>query len=56
MAFFLQTQEQEAALTKKRSKKTEKKYKERQKLAKVDPALEDQFMSGRILGNYFFFL
>ncbi|XP_035208150.1 40S ribosomal protein S8 [Stegodyphus dumicola] len=43
------TEQEEAILNKKRSKKTEKKYKERQKLAKVDPMLEDQFMSGRIL-------
>ncbi|GFR28134.1 40S ribosomal protein S8 [Trichonephila clavata] len=43
------TEAEEAVLNKKRSSKTEKKYKERQKLAKVDSALEDQFMSGRVL-------
>ncbi|XP_071526401.1 small ribosomal subunit protein eS8 [Panulirus ornatus] len=40
---------EEAVLNKKRSKKTEKKYKERQRTAKVEPALEDQFMTGRVL-------
>uniref|UniRef100_A0A2I9LPP6 40S ribosomal protein S8 n=1 Tax=Centruroides hentzi TaxID=88313 RepID=A0A2I9LPP6_9SCOR len=43
------TEAEEAVLNKKRSKKTEKKYKERQKIAKVEPALEDQFMTGRML-------
>lgn len=38
------------ALVKKRSKKLEKKIKERQKLAKVDPLLEEQFMTGRVKG------
>lgn len=38
-------------LNKKRSKKTEKKYKERQRTAKVETALEDQFMTGRVLGK-----
>nr|AII97639.1 BLTX245 [Nephila pilipes] len=42
------TEAEDAVLNKKRSKKTEKKYKERQKLAKVEPALEEQFMSGRV--------
>ncbi|CAN7998960.1 unnamed protein product [Ixodes hexagonus] len=36
------------ALVKKRSKKLEKKIKERQKVAKVDPLLEEQFMTGRV--------
>ncbi|CAL4126186.1 unnamed protein product [Meganyctiphanes norvegica] len=40
---------EEAALNKKRSKKTAKKYKERQKVAKVEQALEEQFMTGRAL-------
>ncbi|PRD21023.1 UNVERIFIED_CONTAM: RpS8 [Trichonephila clavipes] len=43
------TEAEEAVLNKKRSKKTAKKYVERQKLCKVDSSLEDQFMSGRIL-------
>merc|ERR1712019_60620 len=33
----------------KRSKKTEKKYKERQRDAKVEQGLTDQFMTGRVL-------
>merc|ERR1711913_118003 len=36
-------------VNKKRSKKTEKKYKERQKDAKVEQGLTDQFMGGRVL-------
>ncbi|XP_050696749.1 40S ribosomal protein S8 [Eriocheir sinensis] len=43
------TDAEEAVLNKKRSKKTEKKYKERQRTAKVETALEDQFMTGRVL-------
>ena len=43
------TEAEEALLNKKRSNKTEKKYKERQKEAKVDPVLEDQFASGRVI-------
>lgn len=38
-------------LTKKRSEKTMKKYLERQKYAKVEQGLEDQFVSGRLLGK-----
>lgn len=48
---FPQTDAEEAVLNKKRSKKTEKKYKERQRTAKVETALEDQFMTGRVLGK-----
>lgn len=40
-------------LTKKRSKKAAAKYVARQKLAKVDVALEEQFSSGRLLGKCF---
>ncbi|RXG58311.1 40S ribosomal protein S8, partial [Armadillidium vulgare] len=43
------SEEEEAVLHKKRSKKTEKKYKERQKKAKVEPAVEEQFLTGRLL-------
>ncbi|XP_045602242.1 small ribosomal subunit protein eS8 [Procambarus clarkii] len=43
------TDAEEAVLNKKRSKKTEKKYKERQRTAKVEGPLEDQFMTGRVL-------
>lgn len=39
-------------LNKKRSKKTEAKYKARQRFAKVEPALEEQFATGRVLGMY----
>ncbi|XP_042856747.1 40S ribosomal protein S8-like [Penaeus japonicus] len=40
---------EEAVLNKKRSAKTQKKYKARQKTAKVESALEDQFLTGRLL-------
>merc|ERR1712117_101192 len=43
------TEAEEALLNKKRSNKTEKKFKERQKEAKVEPVLEDEFASGRVL-------
>uniref|UniRef100_T1ITP1 SMC hinge domain-containing protein n=1 Tax=Strigamia maritima TaxID=126957 RepID=T1ITP1_STRMM len=43
------TEADDAVLNKKRSKKTEKKYKERQKHAKVEGPIEDQFMTGRVL-------
>ena len=45
----LQTEAEDAVLNKKRSKKTEKKYKLRQKLAKIEPALDEQFVTGRLL-------
>lgn len=38
-------------MNKKRSKKTETKYKARQRFAKVEPALEEQFATGRVLGT-----
>lgn len=37
------------ALNKPRSKKTEKKYKLRQRVAKIETALEEQFLTGRLL-------
>ena len=40
------TDAEEAVLNKKRSKKTEKKYTERQKDAKVEQGLVDEFMGG----------
>ena len=40
------TDAEEAVLNKKRSKKTTKKYTERQKDAKVEQGLTDQFMGG----------
>lgn len=39
-------------LTKQRSKNALKKYEERQKFAKVEPALEEQFSQGRLLGEH----
>lgn len=46
-----QKDDENDVLNKKRSDKVMKKYLERQKYAKVDQALEDQFISGRILGE-----
>lgn len=46
-----QTAEEEDVLTRKRSKSAMKKYVQRQKLAKVDHALEEQFITGRLLGK-----
>ncbi|KDR14766.1 40S ribosomal protein S8 [Zootermopsis nevadensis] len=43
------TEADEAVLNKKRSKKVEKKYKAREKLAKVEAALEEQFQASRVL-------
>merc|ERR1712198_485600 len=40
---------EEKVLNQKRSSKTDKKYKERQKEAKVEQALQDQFTTGRVL-------
>lgn len=48
----LQTEAEEAIINKKRSKKIVKKLKTRQKTAKVDPALEEQFQTGRVIGEY----
>ena len=47
-----QTEAEEAVLSKQRSKKTQKKYDERKKDSKVDAALEDQFITGRVLGKF----
>ena len=43
------TDTEEAILNKKRSKKTQKKYDERKKIAKVENLLEEQFSTGRLL-------
>merc|ERR1712126_521363 len=43
------TDAEEAVLNKKRSKKTARKYAERQKTGEVDKALVDQFQTGRVL-------
>lgn len=45
------TETEEKALNVKRSRKTEKKYKERQKESKVEQGLQDQFMTGRVLAS-----
>merc|ERR1711931_617656 len=45
------TDAEEAVLNKKRSKKTTKKYAERQKESKVEQGLLDQFMTGRVLAS-----
>ncbi|KAF4528269.1 hypothetical protein B566_EDAN014159 [Ephemera danica] len=45
------TEEEEKLLSKKRSKKAERKYKTRQRLSKVEPAIEEQFQTGRLLGQ-----
>merc|ERR1719223_2704730 len=47
----VQQTEQEKVLAVKRSRKAEKKYKERQKDGKVEQALQDQFMTGRVLAS-----
>uniref|UniRef100_A0A914VWL5 40S ribosomal protein S8 n=1 Tax=Plectus sambesii TaxID=2011161 RepID=A0A914VWL5_9BILA len=43
------TEEEEERLNKKRSKKTQKKYNLRQKLAEVEPHMIEEFQSGRLL-------
>ena len=43
------TDAEEAVLNKKRSKKATKKYTERQKDAKVEQGLTDQFMTGELI-------
>ena len=43
------TDQEEAVLNKKRSKKTARKYAERQKTGEVEKALVDQFQTGRVL-------
>ena len=49
-SFCFKTEAEEEVLNKKRSKKVQAKYKSRQRLAKVEQALEDQFATGRVLG------
>lgn len=50
----MQTEAEEEVLNKKRSKKAQAKYKARQRFAKVEQGLEDQFATGRVLGRYFY--
>lgn len=47
----LQTPEEEEVLNKKRSKRTQKKYDERKKTAKISSLLEEQFQQGKLLGE-----
>ena len=47
-----QTEAEEEVLNRKRSKKAQKKYEERRKLAKVSQQLEEQFATGRLLGEF----
>ena len=47
----LQTPEEEEVLNKKRSKKTQKKYDDRKKTAKISTLLEEQFQQGKLLGK-----
>lgn len=49
-SLLFQTEAEEAMLSKKHSKKVAKKYATRQRHAKVEPALEEQFTCGRLLG------
>ena len=48
------TDAEEANLNKKRSKKAAKKYTERQKDAKVEQGLTDQFMTGELIDIFQF--
>ena len=45
---------EEDPLSKKRSQKAMKKYLVRQKTAALEPALEEQFTAGRLLGKFYF--
>lgn len=49
---FFKSPQEEAVINKPRSKKVKRKYETRKKLAKVEAALEEQFSSGRVLGEY----
>ena len=48
---IVKTPEEEEVLNKKRSKRTQKKYDERKKTAKISPLLEEQFQQGKLLGE-----
>lgn len=48
---FVQTDAEDAVLNKKRSTKAEVKYKKRQRFAKVEPAIDEQFQTSRLLGE-----
>jgi len=48
----MQSAEEELRINKKRSKKAQRKYEACKKTSKVEPALEEQFTSGRLLASY----
>lgn len=48
---LVQSPEEEEILNRKRSKKTQKKYDERKKNAKISSLLEEQFQQGKLLGK-----
>lgn len=50
---YIQTDAEDAILNKKRSAKAEVKYKKRQRFAKVDPSIDEQFQTSRLLGEYY---
>lgn len=50
---WLKTEAEDAILNKKRSTKAEVKYKKRQRFAKVEPAIDEQFQTSRLLGKYY---
>lgn len=50
--FIPQTPEEEEMLNKKRSKKVQKKINGRRKKSKISSLLEDQFLQGKLLGEF----
>ena len=46
-----QTEAEQSVLEKVRSRKTTKKYTARKKMAKVETVLEEEFATGRVLGE-----
>lgn len=50
--YTFQTADEDSLFNKERSKKVKKKYETRQKTAKVEPAIEEQFHTGRLLGEF----
>jgi len=48
---YLKTEAEDAILNKKRSTKAEVKYKKRQRFAKVETAIDEQFQTCRLLGK-----
>lgn len=52
----MKSEEEEKALSKVRSKRNQKKYTARQQNAKIEPALEEQFTTGRLYGLKIFYI